>query len=112
MNRVDTITADGGGGTGIDAVNVFGTDAANDFTVQYDSPLAGSVSVDSFPAVNYSNLGSGSTINLTSDNGGLGNPDSVRFIGTPVADTYTYTPTSANAATPPLTLRRCAPCRA
>ena len=109
LNRVGTITADGGGGTGVDNVYVFGSKAANNFAVQYSSAFAGSVSVDSFPLVNYSNLGSGtlgvfSVIILASDDGSNGNPDSVQFIGAAlIADTYTYTPTSEYNATLKLT---------
>ncbi len=102
LSRVDNVGFQGGGGTGIDTFSIFGSDAANNVSVQASSALSGSVSIDSFPVLDYTGLGSGtggnfSRIDLRSDNFNNGNPDSLKVIGTFGADTYTYTPTSATS---------------
>ena len=102
LSRVDNVGFQGGGGTGIDTFTIFGSDAANHVSVQATSALSGSVSIDSFPVLDYSGLGSGtggtfSRIDLRSDNFSNGNPDSLKVTGTIGTDTYTYTPTSATS---------------
>jgi len=90
----ERLLIDGGGGTGVDTINVSGTSAANQFTVTPTDSLNGSFSVDAFPAIEYSELGGdGAVLNLIGN--GL---DSARVVGTAGVDIYTYTPTAADAA--------------
>ena len=106
VTRMETLAFDGLGGAGSDSLAVFGTDASNVFTVQTSSAFAGLIGVDNFPNLSYLNFGTGagggfSSVNLSGDAfGGVaqsGN-DTVRFVGTTVADAFAYTPSTNDTA--------------
>jgi len=97
VNFVDTeaISINGGGGTGLDTVQLRGTGANNLFSVTESGPLAGAVQVDAFSPVSYTALGSDAGSGLTLD-GGAGN-DQAAVAGTAGDDAYAYTATALNS---------------
>src|SRR5207247_2230206 len=83
-----------------------GTTGSDAFVVDPISALSGNISVGTYPTIQYISLGiQNSTIGLIGDQGGLqpGEIDSVSFVGTANADTYTYTPNATDSGTLRLT---------
>ena len=104
LHNVDSIFVNGGAGTGTDRLRVSGTTGVDQTTVRPTTALAGTVTIGSYPTINYSGLGStGSTLELLSDTTLTGPDDSLKVVGTNGADVYGWTPTSVADASLTLT---------
>ena len=107
----------GGGGASSDVLDLFGTQKNDTFQLTGTGPGAGFAEVSSGPLVQFTGLGTSTTINLIGNGGndnytitqfpGFAIPtiniegsinDTVHLVGTSFADAYTYTPLSATSA--------------
>ena len=102
LKKIGHLDINGGGGSGNDLVEVFGTPGNDAFTVTPADALDGTVALAGYPFIGYAALGSGagggnSTVDLIGDPNLTGQTDTVKVAGTAAADTYTYTPTATES---------------